>query len=66
MNDTSAEKTADNLLKFIEERIRKESTYVLTENDKDGIWFEMFGRLCRGESEEDGYAYCKTAKLKQS
>ena len=30
MNDTSAEKTADNLLKFVEERFRKESTYVLT------------------------------------
>lgn len=65
MNDTGAAKTADKLLKLVETRFRKESAYVLTKNDKDGIWFEMFGRLSRGESEEDVYTYCKTAKLKQ-
>lgn len=65
MNDASAAKTADKLLKLVEKRFRKESAYVLTKNDKDGIWFEMFGRLSRGESEEDVYTYCKTAKLKQ-
>lgn len=65
MNDASAAKTADKLLKLVEKRLRKESAYVLTKNDKDGIWFEMFGRLSRGESEEDVYTYCKTAKLKQ-
>lgn len=65
MNDASAAKTADKLLKLVETRFRKESAYVLTKNDKDGIWFEMFGRLSRGESEEDVYTYCKTAKLKQ-
>lgn len=53
MNDASAAKTADKLLKLVEKRFRKESTHILTENDKDGIWFEMFGRLSRGESEED-------------
>ena len=65
MNDASAAKTADKLLKLVEKRFRKESTHILTENDKDGIWFEMFGRLSRGESEGDVYTYCKTAKLKQ-
>lgn len=65
MNDTGAAKKADKLIKFVEKRFRKESAYVLTENDKDGIWFELFGRLSRGESEEDVYAYCKTARLKQ-
>lgn len=65
MNNTSAAKKADKLLKLVEKRFRKESAYVLTKNDKDGIWFEMFGRLSRGESEEDVYTYCKTAKLKQ-
>lgn len=65
MNNTSAAKKADKLLKLVEKRFRKESAYVLTKNDKDGIWFEMFGRLSRGESEDDVYTYCKTAKLKQ-
>ena len=65
MNDTSAAKKADKLLELVEKRFRKESTHILTENDKDGIWFEMFGRLSRGESEEDVYAYCRTARLKQ-
>lgn len=48
MNDASAAKTADKLLKLVEKRFRKESTHILTENDKDAIWFEMFGRLSRG------------------
>lgn len=52
MNDASAAKTADKLLKLVEKRFRKESAYVLTKNDKDGIWFEMFGRLSRANQKK--------------
>jgi len=51
MNSARVEKSADKLLKIMKKRYKKESAYVLTENDKDAIWFHFFGRLTRGESE---------------
>ena len=48
----------------MEKRNKKESAYVLTENDKDAIWFHFFGRLTRGESERELTASCQTVKLK--
>ena len=38
MNSARVEKSADKLLKIMEKRYKKESAYVLTENDKDAIW----------------------------
>lgn len=48
MNSARVEKSADKLLKIMKKRYKKESAYVLTENDKDAIWFHFFGRLTRG------------------
>lgn len=64
MNSARVEKSADKLLKIMEKRYKKESAYVLTENDKDAIWFHFFGRLTRGESERELIASCQIVKLK--
>lgn len=64
MNSARIEKSADKLLKIMKKRYKKESVYVLIENDKDAIWFHFFGRLTRGESERELTASCQTVKLK--
>lgn len=64
MNSARVEKSADKLLKIMEKRYKKESAYVLTENDKDAIWFHFFGRLTRGKSERELTASCQIVKLK--
>lgn len=35
----------------------------LTKNEMDGIWYEIYGKLCRGESETEVEEWCKTVPL---
>lgn len=45
--------------RFSEEQPKRE----LTKNEKDSIWYEIYGKLCKGESEAEVEEYCKTVLL---
>ena len=45
--------------RFTEEQPNRE----LTNNEKDGIWYEIYGKLCRGESETEVEEWCRTVPL---
>ncbi len=55
---------ASKLYSIIIERIRNElPERNLTTMEMDGIWYDIYGRVCRGESGQDIENYCKTIKL---
>ncbi len=35
----------------------------LTKDEMETIWFTIYGKLCRGETEKEVEEYCKTVKL---
>ena len=45
--------------RFSEEQPKRK----LTKNEQDSIWYEIYGKLCRGESEAEVEEYCKTVPL---
>ena len=47
--------------RFAEEQPERE----LTKNDTDGIWYAIYGKLCRGESESEVEEWCKTTPLSE-
>lgn len=53
MNSARIEKSADKLLKIMKKRYKKESAYILTENDKDAIWFHFLEDLPEGNQSEN-------------
>lgn len=58
---------ASKLYSIIIERIRNElPERNLNTMEMDGIWYDIYGRVCRGESEQDIENYCKTIKLSTS
>ena len=55
---------ADRLYSIVIERFKKEKPdRNLTKNDTDGIWYDIYGRLCKGESESKVEEWCKTTPL---
>lgn len=55
---------ASKLYSIIIERIRNElPERHLTFMEMDGIWYDIYGRVCRGESEQNIENYCKTVKF---
>lgn len=58
------EAIADKLYEIVIERFNKEQPQRnLTENEKDSIWFKIYGKLCRGETEDVVTNHCKTIPL---
>lgn len=35
----------------------------LTKNEIENIWYTIYGKLCRGETEKDVEEWCKTVEL---
>lgn len=55
---------ADKLYSIIVKRFNKEQPQRhLTSFEMDAIWYELYGKLCRGETVEDLEKYCNTVKL---
>lgn len=55
---------ADRLYSLVIKRFSQEQPKrELTKNEQDSIWYEIYGRLCRGESEAEVEEYCKTVPL---
>lgn len=55
---------ADRLYSLVIKRFREEQPKrELTKNEQDSIWYEIYGKLCRGESESEVEEYCKTVPL---
>lgn len=58
--------TADRLYSIIVKRFSKEQPErKLSNQELDCIWFDLYGRLCHGESEQDLETYCKTVELRK-
>lgn len=54
----------DKLYSLVIKRFREEQPKrELTKSEKDGIWYEIYGKLCRGESEIEVEEWCKTVPL---
>lgn len=55
---------ADRLYNLVYSRFREEQpNRKLTTNEIDGIWYEIYGKLCRGELETEVEEWCKTVPL---
>lgn len=55
---------ADRLYSIIIKRFSKEQPErVLTNNEMSAIWYDLYGRLNRGETEQELENYCKTVEL---
>lgn len=37
----------------------------LTKSEMENIWYTIYGKLCRGETEQEVEDYCKTVKLSE-
>lgn len=47
------------LRRFQQEQPERE----LTKSEMENIWYTIYGKLCRGETEQEVENYCKTVKL---
>ena len=47
------------LRRFQQEQPERE----LTKSEMKNIWYTIYGKLCRGETEQEVENYCKTVKL---
>ena len=57
---------ADKLYSLVVKRFAEEQPErKLTKDEMDSIWYEIYGKLCRGESEADIEEYCKTTPLSE-
>ena len=64
MLPTKTEKMVDKYVSLVVNRFAEEQPdRVLDRREIDGIWFMIYGMLCRGESEESILNYCKTVPL---
>ena len=55
---------ADRLQILVVNRIREEQpARELTRAEIENIWYTIYGKLCRGESEKEVEEYCKTVPL---
>ena len=55
---------ADRLYSLVINRFKEEQPKrELTKNEMDSIWYEIYGKLCRGESETEIEEWCKTVPL---
>lgn len=55
---------ADRLYALVHKRFREEQPErELTKSEMDRIWYEIYGKLCRGESEAEVEEWCKTVPL---
>lgn len=55
---------ADRLYSLVYKRFREEQpNRKLTKSEMDNIWYEIYGKLCRGESENEVEEWCKTVPL---
>lgn len=55
---------ADKLYDMTLNRFREEQPERgLTNSEKDGIWYTIYGKLCRGEPDPDVEEWCKTIPL---
>lgn len=61
------EDTADRLYSLVIKRFAEEQPKrELTRNEKDGVWYKIYGKLCRGESETEVEEWCKTVPLRKT
>ena len=37
----------------------------LTKSEMENMWYTIYGKLCRGETEQEVEKYCKTVKLSE-
>ena len=57
---------ADKLFDLVISRFRQEQPErELTKFEMDGMWYAIYGKLCRGETEQEVEKYCKTVKLSE-
>ena len=57
---------ADRLYSIIVKRFSKEQPErKLSNRELDCIWFDLYGRLCHGESEQELETYCSTVELRK-
>ena len=49
------------LRRFQQEQPERE----LTKSEMENIWYTIYGKLCRGETEQEVEKYCKTIKLSE-
>lgn len=55
---------ADRLYGLVVKRFREEQPErEMTKRELDNIWFTIYGKLNRGESEKEVEEYCKTVRL---
>ena len=56
---------ADRLYILVLRRFRQEQPErELTKSEMENIWYTIYGKLCRGESEQKVEEYCKTITIK--
>ena len=49
------------LRRFQQEQPERE----LTKSEMENMWYTIYGKLCRGETEQEVEKYCKTVKLSE-
>ena len=49
------------LRRFREEQPERE----LTKSEMENMWYTIYGKLCKGETEQEVENYCKTVKLSE-
>lgn len=55
---------ADRLQSIVYDRFREEQpNRELTKKELENIWYTIYGKLCRGETEKEVEEYCKTVPL---
>lgn len=55
---------ADRLHLLVLRRFRQEQPErELTKSEMENMWYTIYGKLCRGETEQEVEKYCKTVKL---
>ena len=37
----------------------------LTTQERDAIWYDIYGRLCRGQTEQEVAQYCQSIELRK-
>lgn len=62
--DEKTEKTTDRLFLLAVQRIKEEQPeWTLSDIERSGTWWDICGRLCRGETEKEIIAWIMSAKI---
>ena len=57
---------ADRLYLLVLRRFREEQPErELIKSEMENMWYAIYGKLCRGETEQEKKKYCKTVKLSE-